>query len=449
MALLNVNRDVKDQFYRYKMPSILAKVEGKGNGIKTVIVNMVDIAKALGRPPTYACKYFGCELGAQTQFDIKNDRYIVNGSHDAPKLQDLLDTFIKKYVLCQQCDNPETTLVVKKGTIGLICKACGDQSMADLRHKLCTYMIKNPPQSFGKENSGGTKTKKEQKKGRERESKEHSSEEDTNHNNHNHKQQNGKHPKQNKEKKQNVKDDDDDDWAVDVSAEAVAARMQEITSGAKVMTLNDDLEKTPSERADLLYTLVKTRVDDGTILKADKEIVAESERLDIRNKAPLILVEVLFNQNMREQIRTYKNHFLRLCHGNVKAQKSLMGAVEKMIELHQDVLLPKVMHILKELYDLDIVDEEVMLEWGEKPSKKYVTKELSRAIHEKAAPFIKWLKEAEEESSDEEDEVEIVYTSKSEQQLKREEEAGKQKEKADMENVNGGDEDDDFDIEDI
>jgi len=31
------------------------QVEGKGNGIKTVIVNMVDVAKALSRPPT--CKY--------------------------------------------------------------------------------------------------------------------------------------------------------------------------------------------------------------------------------------------------------------------------------------------------------------------------------------------------------------------------------------------------------
>lgn len=28
------------------------QVEGKGNGIKTVIVNMVDVAKALNRPPT-------------------------------------------------------------------------------------------------------------------------------------------------------------------------------------------------------------------------------------------------------------------------------------------------------------------------------------------------------------------------------------------------------------
>lgn len=54
MASLNVNRAVSDPFYRYKMPRIIAKVEGKGNGIKTVIVNMPEVAKAIGRPPT--CK---------------------------------------------------------------------------------------------------------------------------------------------------------------------------------------------------------------------------------------------------------------------------------------------------------------------------------------------------------------------------------------------------------
>ena len=56
------------------------------------------------------CKFFGCELGAQTQFD-KTGRYIVNGSHEGDKLQDILFNFIKKFVLCQECDNPETSLV--------------------------------------------------------------------------------------------------------------------------------------------------------------------------------------------------------------------------------------------------------------------------------------------------------------------------------------------------
>lgn len=99
MGSVNVNRNVSDVFYRYKMPRLQAKVEGKGNGIKTVIVNMAEVAKALGRPPTYPTKYFGCELGAQTQFDFKNERFIVNGSHDAAKLQDLLDGFIHKLVV--------------------------------------------------------------------------------------------------------------------------------------------------------------------------------------------------------------------------------------------------------------------------------------------------------------------------------------------------------------
>lgn len=113
MAMVNVNRKVTDQFYRYKMPKLIAKVEGKGNGIKTVIVNMVDIAKALYRPPAYPTKFFGCELGAQTQIDKKNDRFIVNGSHTGDKLQEILDSFIEKFVLCEECDNPETTFVSK------------------------------------------------------------------------------------------------------------------------------------------------------------------------------------------------------------------------------------------------------------------------------------------------------------------------------------------------
>ena len=34
------------------MPLLLTKIEGKGNGIKTVIPNMADIARALSRPAT-------------------------------------------------------------------------------------------------------------------------------------------------------------------------------------------------------------------------------------------------------------------------------------------------------------------------------------------------------------------------------------------------------------
>ncbi|XP_046382763.1 eukaryotic translation initiation factor 5 [Ischnura elegans] len=412
MGSLNVNRNVSDAFYRYKMPRLMAKVEGKGNGIKTVIVNMVEIAKALCRPPTYPTKYFGCELGAQTQFDFKNDRFIVNGSHDAAKLQDLLDGFIRRFVLCPECDNPETSLIIsqKKGTITQACKACGYHGPIEINHKLNTFILKNPP-DVNPAAQGASLT--EGKRGRRSK-----------------KQQNGEtngdgrvSPRSdsndtdvpNSERDVGDNSEEDSEWAVDVSEEAVRARMQDLTDGAKGMTISDDLEKSEKERMDIFYGLMKRRRDEGSLENptTHRELLAEAERLEIRSKAPLVLAELLFDQQINTQVKKHRLLLLRFTHEDSKAQKCLIGGIEQVIGLHQDALLPKVPLIFKLFYDLDILDEKVILEWATKVSKKYVWRELSQEIHNKAEPFIKWLREAEEEESDseeeEDDDVEIQY----------------------------------------
>lgn len=53
--------------------------------------------------------------------------------------------------------------------------------------------------------------------------------------------------------------------------------------------------------------------ESGAIASADKEILAEAERLDVRAMGPLILSELLFDENIRDQIKKYKRHFLRVC----------------------------------------------------------------------------------------------------------------------------------------
>jgi hypothetical protein len=49
-----------------------------------------------------------------------------------------------RFVLCEQCDNPETVIKVlaKKGVIVASCKACGHSYNMDITHKLATFIIK-------------------------------------------------------------------------------------------------------------------------------------------------------------------------------------------------------------------------------------------------------------------------------------------------------------------
>eukprot|EP01066_Platyproteum_vivax_P000769 Platyproteum_vivax@DN10852_c0_g1_i1.p1 len=147
--MLNIPSYIEDPNYRYRMPKLVAKVEGRGNGIKTNVVNMVDIATALKRPSAYPLKFFGNELGAQSNFSEKEQRAIVNGSHDQKVLQDLVDRFVEKFVLCMECKLPEMDLYMKGRKGDMLagkCNACGWDGVLDNTHKLCTFIKNHPPQ---------------------------------------------------------------------------------------------------------------------------------------------------------------------------------------------------------------------------------------------------------------------------------------------------------------
>ena len=299
------------------MPLLLTKIEGKGNGIKTVIPNMADVARALSRPPTYPTKFFGCELGAQTSFDEKNDRYIVNGAHDATKLRELLDGFIDKFVLCKACKNPETDLIITK-TEEIIrdCKACGERTGVDMRHKLTTFIIKNPPVKVkkgkkrtgagdaaagvggggadtpenGEAGDGGAESDDELTKKIKAEAAELNQE-----------TQIGK-----------------EDWSADTSPEAVKQRIKALEGAMGNVALNGDDEGSDDD-ANSPYGQLGRWIEENRDEEEPKAFAiaifkkAQDLGIDKKHKTVLVLVQALFTGDVLKEVRAYAPLLVKVC----------------------------------------------------------------------------------------------------------------------------------------
>ena len=305
------------------MPLLTTKIEGKGNGIKTVVPNMSDVARALSRPPTYTTKFFGCELGAQTSFDEKNDRYIVNGAHDANRLRELLDVFIEKFVLCKSCKNPETELVITKaGRVeGIIrdCKACGERTGIDMRHKLTTFILKNPPVKANKGKKrhagdaaagvGGAQPEQNGENGHDAPADGAESDDELT-----------------KKIKADAADLNADaalvneDWSADTSPEAVKQRMKALeNSMASAVIAGDDEggsdEDVNSPYAQLGRWIEENEDDDDEPKSHAVAIYKKAEELGIekKHKTVLVIVQALFTEDIVTEISQYAALLIKVC----------------------------------------------------------------------------------------------------------------------------------------
>lgn len=139
---ISIPKGKDDPSYRYKRS--LLKISYQGNQ-KTKLENINEIAKSLITPPEYPVKFIGYELGSQT--DIKNGEYTINGKHQLEKLEEILEKFIAKYILCQStsCGLPEIKIFITNNEIKAKCTACPHVSSLDNKHKMASYIIKNPP----------------------------------------------------------------------------------------------------------------------------------------------------------------------------------------------------------------------------------------------------------------------------------------------------------------
>ncbi|KAK4196544.1 putative eukaryotic translation initiation factor 5 [Triangularia verruculosa] len=417
-ALVNVRRDVSDAFYRYKMERIQTKIEGKGNGIKTVVVNLSSVAQSLARPGSYLIKYFGFELGAQTNIDPADDRWIINGAHEASKLQELLDGFIARFVLCKKCKNPETDVQIKDGHITLDCKACGQRTDVDLRLKLSGFILKNVPKKTKKDKAERKAARKAKQNGG---GKDNGSGEDNV----------SDQPSPNGDI--DIASDDDAltrkikteavnfdtkpvadtevEWAVDMSEEAVKARQLGLPDDFKAkLVLNGEDEDEDGEGgytvydqlADWIQAEAATKGSVNDVDDVDIYVKAKELGIEAKHRTLIVLVMTLFDENIVSQIGK-RASMLKKMVSSERHERALLGGTEKLLAELGKEHYDKITKILQHYYHHDLVSEEVVTKWGAKASKKYVDGSTSKKIRKAAEPFLTWLAEAESESDDDDE----------------------------------------------
>jgi translation initiation factor 5 len=425
MATVNIRRDVSDPFYRYKMERLQSKIEGKGNGIKTVIVNLNSVANSLSRPPSYLIKYFGFELGAQANAKPTDDRWIINGSHDAPKLQDYLDGFISKFVLCKKCKNPETDTNIKNDLITLDCKACGQRSDVDPRLKLSTFIIRNS--AVGK---GGKKDKAAKKARRERNKEKTDAtangDKDGSPGDSNSDHADGENgdvgieansddelTRRIKAGADNITAEDgieDDNWAVDVSEEAVRARAKELPTDLKNSLVLEDAEEDgadgPSAYDHLGSWIISAATEKGGVSQvSDVDIFKKAKEFGIesKHKTLAVLAQTIFDEKIIKQIEN-RALLLKKMITSDRHEKSFLGGTERFVGKDHPELISQLPAILLGYYQNDLITEDVLKSWGSKASKKYVDLQTSKKVRRAAEPFLNWLETAESDEEESEEE---------------------------------------------
>jgi len=391
--MINIPSYIDDPSYRYKMPSLVLRTEGRLNGVKTKIVNLEDVAKALRIPPTYPLKYMGYELGSQ----IHEKDMIINGDFKDSELKKLMDKFIEKYVLCPKCSYPEMIVKVKNGIVTGSCNSCGNKNKLDNTHKLAAHIVKNPPKNKSEFKKDDKKPTVEDKKELANEKKGSS-----------------------KKKSGSKKNKEDSDHKGEESKKEEKQHVQE-EKGPEIVVYDfkaneDDLIKKVKEVYDKHAGLENFEGKDEAI----NEIVECVNQLDLptqhQQKRSYILFNAIFDLNIAKQIE--KNLALL-----TKSQTDFQvfdKEIDNLLNLEQFMLFKNdncdkyVGTILKFFNDHELLSDEFLIDWFDGKINHRLMLDSKYDIHlnerfrKLSSDFIDYLKGGDDDDEDDEEEDDLA-----------------------------------------
>ncbi|OGS52507.1 MAG: translation initiation factor IF-2 subunit beta [Euryarchaeota archaeon RBG_13_61_15] len=104
---------------RFQVPEPDVMIEGK----TTVIRNFGEIAGTLRREPDHILGFLLRELG--TAGTLEGQRVVFKGKVATAQIADRIRNYVDEYVLCSECNRPDTKIVKDGRVLILTCETCG------------------------------------------------------------------------------------------------------------------------------------------------------------------------------------------------------------------------------------------------------------------------------------------------------------------------------------
>ena len=114
----------KESRDRFQIPQI----EGEVQGSRFIVKNFKKIAEYLKRDPKHLAKQLLLSLA--TSGSIDGESLVINSKVKKEMVQKKLEEYIKKYVMCKICNEPDTKLIKEDRIYFIQCDACGARYVA-------------------------------------------------------------------------------------------------------------------------------------------------------------------------------------------------------------------------------------------------------------------------------------------------------------------------------
>lgn len=104
---------------RFEIP----KVKGHIQGNKTIISNFSHIVDTLQRDQQHFLKFLLKELA--TPGEVQKTALVLGAKLSASKINEKIEKYAKDYVICKECNKPDTKMLKEGEFVFLKCMACG------------------------------------------------------------------------------------------------------------------------------------------------------------------------------------------------------------------------------------------------------------------------------------------------------------------------------------